>query len=125
MRKFLLGRWVAFLELVLFKGLLIPLAHLLYRSKLRAGDSIDPTWEPVPWDLSVGDSRQQKEGYRKRSNLPIQWRPVPYTDFPNEGLFGKQREWFISNDIAYVAEHADEELILIQNIWHGFPDPPE
>lgn len=125
MKKFLFRCWVVFSEQLLLNRLLVPLARLLLWFMSGGRSAFDPSWEPVQWDLSFVASIKQKQGYRKRSNIPIQWCQVPYGDFPKEGLIGKQREWFMSNDVAYIAKHADEELILIRNTWHGFPDPPE
>jgi len=48
-----------------------------------------------------------------------------WKNFPDGGIFGQPRDWFVSNDIVCVAISDTEELILIQNTWHGFPDPPE
>jgi hypothetical protein len=82
-------------------------------------------WEPVPWNVPQIQAAEQSEGFRKRAGATIAWTKVPLLAFPPEGVFGKPRDWFISNEIAYTSLHDGEELILIQRFWHGFPDPPE
>ncbi len=31
----------------------------------------------------------------------------------------------MSRDVEFVASHGGEELLLVHNIWFGWPDPPE
>jgi hypothetical protein len=56
---------------------------------------------------------------------PVAWRKICWDAFPPEGLFGEPPDWFRSNEAAFVATWDREDLILIQHIWCGFPDPPE
>lgn len=96
---------------------------LVRRSRRRS--AVFPIWEPVPWDAPARVAREQKTGFRKRAKLPIGWRAVPWTSFPAEGVFGHDRDWFSTRDVACFATFRGEELILIRNTWHGWPDPPE
>jgi hypothetical protein len=88
-------------------------------------DPVTPEWEPAPWDMPEGAAAEQESGFHKRATASIVWKKVPLTDFPPEGVFGHTRDWFISNDIAFIAMHGGEHLILTRGFWHGFPDPPE
>ena len=81
-------------------------------------------WEAAPWDASDGVADTQHEGYRERAAKPIQWQSV--RSIAHDGkLFGLDKQWFVSRDVEYFAEHDGEQLLLIQLAWHGFPDPPE
>lgn len=53
------------------------------------------------------------------------WSKLDHSSFPPEGMFGADKSWFADHDVAYVARSDSEELILIHNVWFGFPDPPE
>ncbi|WP_375197458.1 hypothetical protein [Sphingobium sp.] len=81
-------------------------------------------WEAAPWDASDEIADAQLKGYRERSDKPIHWQAVG-TIPPNGKLFGLNKQWHISRDVEYFAEHEGEQLLLIQLAWHGFPDPPE
>ncbi|MEA1675794.1 hypothetical protein [Nitrospirillum sp. BR 11163] len=82
-------------------------------------------WESWPWDLPADAAAEQRKGYDIRAAKAITWQAVPFNAFPQEGLFGHERDWFITNDIAFFSTMDGESLILVQNTWHGFPDPPE
>ncbi|WP_258128311.1 hypothetical protein [Achromobacter anxifer] len=88
-------------------------------------DDVFPEWEPVPWDMTGAAADAQELGFHERAMKPVLWTRAPWQDFPESGIFGRDRDWFVSNDIAYYATIDGEDLILIQNTWHGFPDPPE
>ncbi|MBN3726007.1 hypothetical protein [Burkholderia sp. Ac-20379] len=88
-------------------------------------DDVFPAWEPIPWNMTGAAVDAQELGFHVRARKPIHWTCTPWHDFPQSGIFGRDREWFSSNDIAFYATFEGEELILIQNTWHGFPDPPE
>jgi hypothetical protein len=81
-------------------------------------------WEAAPWDACDEVADRQLEGYRERSAKPIQWQAIR-SIAPNGVLFGLEKQWFISRDVEYFAERDDEQLLLLQLAWHGFPDPPE
>lgn len=81
-------------------------------------------WEPTPWHAGKEVAERQLEGYRERSAKLIQWQAIR-SIAPGGKLFGLEKQWFVSRDIEYFAEHDDEQLLLIQLAWHGFPDPPE
>lgn len=67
----------------------------------------------------------QERGFYERAMKAIPWTCAPWNDFPQSGIFGRDRDWFVSNDIAFYATFEGEDLILFHNTWHGFPDPPE
>lgn len=84
-----------------------------------------PDWEPIPWDAQGCEVDEQEKGFRQRALKPVLWTKVDWKNFPANGIFGHDRNWFISHDIEYVATFDGEDLILIRNTWHDFPDPPE
>lgn len=83
-----------------------------------------PEWEPIPWKLAGEEADAQEHGFHERALKPLVWTRVDWKNFPPDGIFGYDRDWFVSNDIAYVATFGDEDLVLIDNTWAGFPDPP-
>lgn len=84
-----------------------------------------PDWEPIPWDAKGLRVLKQQRGFRKRARRPLAWTKVDRNNFPQGGIFGNNRDWFVGNDIEYVTTFDGEDLILIRNTWSGFPDPPE
>lgn len=87
-------------------------------------DQVSPEWEPVPWDAASSDADRQERGFHDRALKPIQWAPIPWQNFPVDGLFGKTRTELASVDATHFATLDDEDLLLIENTWSGFPDPP-
>lgn len=87
-------------------------------------DTHFPKWEPIPWELAGRKADAQERGFHERALKPLVWTKVDWKNFPAEGIFGQDRDWFVSNDIAYVTTFDSEDLILIDNTWFGFPDPP-
>lgn len=87
-------------------------------------DDVLPEWEPIPWKLAGKKADVQERGFHERALKPLVWTKVDWKIFPSEGIFGYERDWFVSNEIAYVATYNGEDLILIDNTWAGFPDPP-
>ena len=88
-------------------------------------DPVFPEWEPIPWH-EVGSQREEQErGFQKRALKPVAWKKVNWTAFPEAGIFGQTKDWFSRHEIAYVATFDAEDLVLIQNAFFGFPDPPE
>ncbi|MDG2512627.1 hypothetical protein P7B04_07950 [Sphingobium yanoikuyae] len=85
-------------------------------------DCSNNAWEAAPWDASDEIADSQLKGFQQRSEWPIFWTSVRES---SAELFGLDRQWFISRDVEYYAEHAGEQLLLMQLAWHGFPDPPE
>jgi hypothetical protein len=75
--------------------------------------------------MEVNAAEKQKQGFLKRAARAIRWHPVLWESFPAEGIFGKNKTWFQSHDVAYVASLEAEHLILTQHVYQGFPDPPE
>lgn len=88
-------------------------------------DDILPEWEPDPWTMADEAADAQERGFHERALKPIQWRLVPWQAFPPEGIFGHDRRWFASLDVECVATFDGEDLLLIRNVWCGWPDPPE
>jgi hypothetical protein len=88
-------------------------------------DSVFPEWEPVPWNAKGPQVDAQERGFHERALKPLVWTKVEWKDFPENGIFGRNRDWFSQNDIEYVTTFDGEDLILIRNTWYGFPDPPE
>ena len=88
-------------------------------------DDVFPEWEPIPWDAQGAEVFEQEMGFHERALKALIWTRVDWKNFPAQGIFGKDREWFSGHDVAYVTTFGDEDLILIRNTWFGFPDPPE
>jgi hypothetical protein len=82
-------------------------------------------WEPTLWNAEPSRAREQREGFDQRSIKPLVWTKIDSNDFPEEGVFGHDLRWFISHDIAYVTTFEGDDMVLIQNTYFGFPDPPE
>jgi hypothetical protein len=87
-------------------------------------ESTDAEWEPIPWDAPEHTAEEMYAGYAERAAKPIHWQQVPFLDFPEEGLLGHGREWFARHDIACFSAADGEDLLLIDSIWSGWPDPP-
>lgn len=87
-------------------------------------DEILPEWEPAPWSLDAAAADNQERGFHARGQMPISWQPIPWNDFPDEGVFGHTKDWLSSVDAAFFATLGDEDLLLIDNRWAGWPDPP-
>jgi len=88
-------------------------------------DEVFPEWEPIPRDAQGPQVDEQEKGFHQRALKPLIWTKVDWNDFPDEGIFGRDRDWFVSHDIAYATTFDEEDLILIENTYFGFPDPPE
>lgn len=84
-----------------------------------------PEWEPFPYTLTGDVADEQEEGFHARAQTSIEWKRIPWKDLPDDGIFGKDKDWLSSVDAEYFASTDKEDLLLIQNVWHGFPDPPE
>jgi hypothetical protein len=82
-------------------------------------------WEPIPWDASPEIEVAQREGFELRASQRISWSKIDFQNLSAEGLFGQNRDWLVEHEVAYFAETASEQLLMIQGFWHGFPDPPE
>jgi hypothetical protein len=88
-------------------------------------DAVAPEWEPAPWTMAAAAADEQERGFHRRATRSISWERVPWAAFPPEGIFGHDSDWFSSFEVHFVASSDGEDLLLIQNIWHGWPDPPE
>ncbi|QDT72020.1 hypothetical protein I41_11850 [Lacipirellula limnantheis] len=88
-------------------------------------DGALPEWEPIPWNAVGPQVDEQEKGFHQRALKPLVWTKVDWNEFPEDGIFGRDRDWFVDNDISYATTFDDEDLILIQNTYFGFPDPPE
>ncbi|MET0310082.1 MAG: hypothetical protein ABW023_15355 [Sphingomonas sp.] len=87
-------------------------------------DEILPEWEPVPWPRGGKAADRQEQGFHERAQLPIHWQPIPWKAFPSDGVFGLRKEPLMSLDAAYFASLGAEDLLLIDNTWFDWPDPP-
>ena len=88
-------------------------------------DGVNPEWEPVPWKAVGPQADAQEMGFHQRAMKPLVWTKVDWSNFPDEGIFGKSRDYLLERDVAYVTTFDGEDLVLTQGLWHGFPDPPE
>ncbi|WP_034158791.1 hypothetical protein [Sphingomonas sp. ERG5] len=88
-------------------------------------DAIAPEWEPAPWPMAADAADAQERGFHRRATTPIVWQRLPWKTFPPEGIFGEQEDWFRAADVEFFASFGGEDLLLIQNCWFGWPDPPE
>lgn len=82
-------------------------------------------WEPIPWDAPQPLADEQRRGFLVRAAKSIIWSRIDHAAFPEQGIFGHDRDWFISRDIEFFATFDGEHLVLIRNTYSGFPDPPE
>ncbi|MGB3847302.1 MAG: hypothetical protein WA940_15630 [Sphingopyxis sp.] len=87
-------------------------------------DEVSPEWEPAPWPMDADASDLQEQGFHDRAQLAIQWSPIPWNAFPEDGIFGHPKDWLLSVDAAFFATVGEEDLLLIDNTWSGWPDPP-
>lgn len=84
-----------------------------------------PEWEPIPWDAEGPKVDDQERGFHQRALKPLVWTRVDWKNFPENGIFGGDRDWVSRHNVDYVTTFDGEDLILIRNPWHGYPDPPE
>ena len=91
-------------------------------SQAERMNSASNAWEADPWDASDAIAEVQLTGFRERAAKAIEW-----TSMRNAGasVFSIEIEKLIGADVAFFATHDGEELLLMQSVWHGFPDPPE
>lgn len=82
-------------------------------------------WEPHPWDLNAPAAGLQRQGFEARAGVLVDWQRIAYDDLLPAGLFGLTRDELISADAVCHATLQGEHWLLIQLVWHGFPDPPE
>jgi hypothetical protein len=87
-------------------------------------DEINPQWEPAPWPMAADAANDQERGFHERAMRQIIWSPIPWLSFPQDGIFGHSKDWLSSVDAAFFATSEDEDLLLIENTWSGWPDPP-
>lgn len=85
-------------------------------------NSASNAWEADPWDASDAVAEAQLAGFLERAAKTIAW-----TSVRNVGasVFDIEIEKLLGADVAFFATHDGEELLLMQSVWHGFPDPPE
>lgn len=86
--------------------------------------AVDPEWEPVPWYTRKSKASAQEKAFHERALKPIVWRKIDWEQLPEGGIFGLDREQLQSGNAAWFAVHDREELLLVDNDWFGFPDPP-
>jgi hypothetical protein len=69
-------------------------------------------------------ANKQERGFHRRAQTVLRWSVIPWQDFPPGGIFGHEKDRLASNDVAFFASADGEDFFLIDNTWHGFPDPP-
>ena len=94
------------------------------RMSIYRRDEKLPEWEPVPWSSKGLKADEQEAGFHVRAITQIKWSLIPFRKFPEEGVFGFNKEWLIERDDAFFATIGGEDLLLIDNTWFGWPDPP-
>jgi len=87
-------------------------------------DELLPEWEPVPWDMANDAANEQERGFHERASKLITWTAIPFKNFPDSGLFNEPKDWLMKIDAAHYATCDGEDLLLIDNTWFGWPDPP-
>jgi hypothetical protein len=80
------------------------------------------TWEADPWDASEEIANAQLAGFTARAAMPVIWASVRSGA---AAVFGIDKQKLVSADVEFFATHGDEDMLLMQSAWHGFPDPPE
>ena len=85
-------------------------------------NSASNEWEADPWDATGAVADAQLEGFRQRADIIVTWaRLNEVASMP----FGVEKQKLVEADVAFVATTEDEDMLLMQLDWHGFPDPPE
>jgi hypothetical protein len=74
--------------------------------------------------MAARSAALQEQGFHERAQLAIRWQSIPWDLFPEEGIFGHTKDWLSSADAACFATTDTEDLLLIDNSWFGWPDPP-
>ncbi len=82
-------------------------------------------WEADPWDATDAVADYQLAGFEQRALLPIVWTKTYELRQNDTKLFGMDTKWFSELDVEFCAVHNGEDFVLMQLLWHGFPDPPE
>lgn len=82
-------------------------------------------WEASPYTLRFDKALLQRIGFRKRARLTINWSMVSYPEYVGKQLFGLTYQQLTDLEVACFATVNGEELLLLQAIWFGWPDPPE
>ena len=89
-----------------------------HRSQRKLGGE---EWEPVPWWSLKRTAERQKHRFLEYAEKPVTWTRV----VSGSGVFGQSDDWLQQNNVAFWAICDGEELMLIQHVWFGWPDPPE
>jgi hypothetical protein len=79
-------------------------------------------WEPDPWSAEKEVVDFQRAGFLQRAESPIVWEPL---NDARSDVFNIDRGTLMRADVVSFATYAEDDLLLMQLIWHGFPDPPE
>ena len=83
--------------------------------------SASNVWEADPWDAPDLIADDQLAGFNERAAKSVEWASVRELG----SVFGIENTTLIGADVAYYAIHDNEDMLLMQLAWHGFPDPPE
>lgn len=68
---------------------------------------------------------KQFEGFTLRATKIINWKHVSDSAWIAIKKFDLSDEKINELNVDYFAQADGEDLILLWNIWHGWPDPPE
>jgi hypothetical protein len=79
-------------------------------------------WEADPWDASDAIADAQLAGFELRAAKPVRWTTIGRG---GDEIFGIAVRKLAGLDVTFLAEHGGEEMLVMQLLWHGFPDPPE
>ena len=84
--------------------------------------SASNVWEADPWQTSDVVADAQLAGFRERAAKPVNWTSIRKA---SPSVFGIESDKLIGADVEFYATHDGEDMLLMQLVWHGFPDPPE
>ncbi|MEP2102487.1 MAG: hypothetical protein ABJP02_00275 [Parasphingorhabdus sp.] len=87
-------------------------------------DAVLPDWEPMPWTMASKDADKQEQGFHERAMKPTVWQKIRWNRVPEGGIFGHSADLLRSKDVSWFTSFEEEDYILIDNTWFGFPDPP-
>jgi hypothetical protein len=91
-------------------------------SQVQRMNSASNVWEADPWDASDQVADSQLAGFQVRAAKAIAWSPIRGGP---PVVFGRDVQRHIGADVEFYASHDGEDMLLMQLVWHGFPDPPE
>lgn len=69
--------------------------------------------------------RKQKANFLNCVRKSLIWQKFSFKKFERTGLWGKEASDFRQFDLEYISEDGNRKFMLMENVWFGFPDPPE